>query len=652
MSRNIRSVRRGTVVDTSFYPAGTNIDPYSSLTRPVPRTVCATTAYCPMPYDTRLFMLEEMVKKMQCQINDLNCTVEDQEKQICELQEVSQDHSCKLNYLREVTCEQGKKIETLHCYYCDQEKRIDCLEQQVCKLDKTVCCQGQAIECLEKSDCEQNASIEQLQCQVCQHEKKINCLQEEMCEVNKKLEYLRCTDCKQNERIDELDCQVCELNKRTDHLKCSDCNQNVKIGELDCQVCEQNKAIDCLNGRVDRLECCEKKNICEINNCCPPTIMPDASTSMKPPLVFDGYSVIQKSIYSSCGSKCYWFLVPATACGRVVYRFSYNNSLCKYVYEPVNCSDYSVIYPPSPGDAVNVTFIYDNLSGDCYSLVQYVYNGRLATPLTIPGYNYGPINLACNLTTFGFTPCQPMYANGFNLDNCCFDTPCNTQCAPCNTPCNVPVTYVFSFAPLFDTVGSASNEYAVLSNLLDSTDYNYPISVSSLTACNIAGDVVPLASGIGIALPLDTCTYRVTYTGELRVNTGSNSLSVPYIDYLAGSGSSTNSPARVRLQVRYVDQNGVFIENSGSEISFNWSAMCTNGSTSTPPANFLVRTNTATGQNYYLSCLNNQEVAAIISYPPSALSPTGVPYGRRILTFASDPAFSISSITLKISKIV
>lgn len=595
MSRNIRRVVRREISPT-YYPSANGTDIYNPMTRQVPTSVCATGGgtYCPVPYDTRLYMIEETIRKLQCQVDELTCTVNDQEKQICELKEISNDHSCKLDYLRDVTCEQGNKIETLHCYYCEQEKKIECIDQEICRLDKTVCCHTQQIECLEKANC--------------------------------------------------------EINEKLDYLKCSDCNQNKKIDELDCVACEQQKSIDCLTARVECLEC-GKKNACNLGNSCQQANLPIFESNMRPPVVFDGYTVTQKTVYSPCGNVCYWFLIPETSVNRVTYRFSYNRSICKYVYEPVNCNDYSIVYPPNANDPVNVTFIYDNLQGDCYFLIQYLYHGRLAYPLNIIGYKYGPIPISACITSFGFIPCQPMYANGFNMP-CCDQSQspcCNQSQLPCEfNTCNTIKSYIFNFTPLSQAVDDITYQYAVLESEFGSTNYNYPSSITSLTGCDISNDVTQFLNGVGLSLPYDNCTYRVAFTAELRINSSND-----YINLLAGSGIIPNQAAVVRLQTRYVDSSGTFIEDSGSEISFNWTVMCTNGSSNTPPANFKINTDPAypgAAGTYYMSCLTNQEVIANISYPPSTLGPDGRPYGRRVITFATDPAFSINSVTVKVSR--
>lgn len=590
MSRNIRRITRE--IDTSFSPSMDNINPYNTITRSVPKSVCITP-YSVMPYDTRLCIIEELLKKIQCQINEIDEKICDQAKDICKLKEVAVDHSCKIDYLKTVTCEHEEKLNVLYC--------------KVCELDKTSCEHTQKIECLETNDCKQDTEIKELKYKSCEHEGKLELLKEAVCEINKKLDILKCIDCEQNKKIEDIECQ---LDKSCNTKKCS-----------------------------------------------------DTTTNVNPPVVFEGYTVIEKN--TSCG--CFWFLIPNLGCSNVVYRFSYKKELCSYVYEPVNCTDYSTVYSPSPS---HPTFVYTKLNS-CYVLYQYGFSGQISYPLTILGYKYGQFVMPNGSITYGFTPTQQMYS-GLNLDNCnVTNIPCDpynstnnlaiNQCNPNYCPTPLPIynpsctpqiqcnkTYQFNFTPIYENVDNTNYKYAVNINSYDPNVFNYPATITlNGGSGSFAYNVIPLENnlGVGISLPFDASNYRISFTAQLRINTSNN-----YIDYLTGSGSSDAVTPLVILQTYFKTANSTITEQNNNQILFDWDTICTDGSSSTPPDNFVITEDSVVplqNSEHYKSCIN-QEVIADVDYPQGTLNECGIPYGQRIITFATTSGFSIVSVTAKI----
>ena len=213
-----------------------------------------------------------------------------------------------------------------------------------------------------------------------------------------------------------------------------------------------------------------------------------------------------------------------------------------------------------------------------------------------------------------------------------------------------------------NTINSTGNGSAFITK--------YPIAVYSMDPRDdISADIIPLGTGLGVALPLDTHVYQLSFSAELRVNTynpGAPLLPTPdgFIDYLQEmvvpsipqslNPPAPQAPAVIQLQANFITNHGIVVDTSPSTtLGFSWVNMCTSGA-GTPPANFTVKQNhNHPGQpgTYYVSCETHQNPAINLTYPPSALDHRGKPLGRRVITFACTQGFSFETATVRVRRL-
>jgi hypothetical protein len=254
---------------------------------------------------------------------------------------------------------------------------------------------------------------------------RVTCLEEEVSDINVTLSE-----------------QTCELNSHECRIRQLECD----IRKLECQeVC--NPCLPFYNE-------CEPCNPCErpcsppcdpcppvCNPCCPPPCPPPCPPVPKrPPIIFDGYCASYRLVYCNGIPAAYWFIAPECGSFAAVYRFSWSPSAERYVYEPVDPNNYSIVYPPSSCDSLHITYLYENIPGYGLGLRPYLYTAQLPTPHTIIGYQYIPITFVNpSSTQWCFVPdnCTPQIC--YPAPTC---TPCPPPCEPCE-PCEPQITVYF-----------------------------------------------------------------------------------------------------------------------------------------------------------------------------------------------------------------
>ena len=268
--------------------------------------------------------------------------------------------------------------------------------------------------------------------------------------------------------------------------------------------------------------------------------------SMRPPIVFDGYSIVFKQVNVNGVPAAFWFLLPESSTNPDVYRFTWISSSNTYIYEPVNPLNYSQVYPPSVSNALHITYIYQDIPTRGFGLRPYLYLGIATNPHTIIGYEYVPLvfgTIPNTTTEYCYVPLLP-----------------NTNVS---APYNRNIT--LNYNPVFGTT-LTTNKYAANSTSIGNIT-KLPFGIISNDVTDITPEIVTVgASGVGFLLPFDDRPYTVSFGAEVRVNTnvvpdnppnGANT----YIDLITGL------PAVARLTLWRVTPTGpVQLTVPGSDV--------------------------------------------------------------------------------------
>jgi hypothetical protein len=607
------------------------------------------------------------------------------------------------------------------------------------------------------------------------------------------------------DRVQDLDSEVNELNKTVSNIKETVNQQENRISALEsggvglhnynnarylAQVAEARMREQREEIRLEREDGHESDD---------ESLYREEESPMvrKPPIIFDGYSIWFRKILINGVPSAFWFLVPDTAMNSQVYRFSFNISAGKYVYEPVVPVDFAQIYPATPRDSANITYIYDHIPDHGFSLIPYLHLGKAPVPFNILGYRYTKIHLASG-EAYCYVPgsscMESEYHDGCNDysylsdsdSDCCHkkhrkshkkkhkklrQKKCYSDSSSSDSDCDERYgrrhhrsrsrsrsssrhsdhyrsrsrsrssrrssrsssrhssphsvvessqspetdseshhsdhshhshrsdhsrrsdrsdhsdhhgiydrTFIFGFAPVITNVSTTSTPdnyyYTVDPTVIDPSGVNYiskyPITViSAHSDDDSTADAIPLNPGVGIVLPLDTATYKISFTAELRINSNSSVLgtgvyaSTPDgpIDYLQSGVKNINaninlssSPAVIKVEVRYMTPAGVIIDtNNANTLDFTLDNMCVNTEPVPPLINLTTRTNPivigAAEGTYYVTCTPEHNVPFDIFYPSAALDSEGRPYGRRVVTVVATEGFSFHNATVHIMKV-
>jgi hypothetical protein len=339
-------------------------------------------------------------------------------------------------------------------------------------------------------------------------------------------------------------------------------------------------------------------------------------------------------------AAAFWYLIPESSTNTDVYRFSYKTSSNRYLYEPVNPLDYSIVYPASATDGLHITYIYEFIPDYGYGLRPYLYVAQDTIPHTILGYEYVLVTFTSTVTT--------------------------------NEWCYIPVSQISPVVPSTPYTRNIDFTYAKTSvvyssvtyyNVVDPTvidpnaDINkFPIGiVSNVSGVDITPDIVPVGPSVGFMLPFDSHVYQVSFTATLKINTEAIPVVAPQpsINYLSGSGYVSAQPAVAQLYTTQMTATGPEVNiNPTASLQFTWANMCVDPLIALPsPANFKTYQETGiTGQpgTYYKACPSN--IYTVYNIVP-VLDTNGLPYGRRVVTIGVTTGFSFSSANMIITRV-
>lgn len=372
---------------------------------------------------------------------------------------------------------------------------------------------------------------------------------------------------------------------------------------------------------------------------CPPPC-PPCPPSKRPPIIFDGYSISYRQVYINGTLTAFWFLIPETTANTEVYRFSLKTTSNKYVYEPVDPMNFSMVYPPSATDGTHITYIYDNIPGYGWGLRPYLYLLEASDPHTIIGYQYIEITYTSPPSVeWDYVPLPPP-----NTSMSIF------------TPYTRSLTFTFTRTQAINTGITYYN--TVDPSAINPTVYvdKYPINITSPDPnVFIPPDIAPIGPGVAFILPFDTYTYQVSFSANLKINTETIPVTPPQssINYLQGSGYINAQPAIAQLVVYQLTSTGVAIDkNPSASLVFNWSNIAIDPTLPGPPPNNfkIFQEPDVTGQpgTYYQAAPSN--VNPVYNIVP-ILDTNGKPMARRLITIAVTQGFSFSDATLTLVRL-
>jgi hypothetical protein len=392
-------------------------------------------------------------------------------------------------------------------------------------------------------------------------------------------------------------------------------NHEVRITNLEKTVCGSCGYNPC---------CCKKQNNSCTNNC-------DLSPGRRPPIIFDGYIACAKVVVIGGVNMCFWFLIPENTAHVNVYRFSWNSTSNKYIYEPVHPDDYSVVYPPSLTDNLHITYYYDNISDYGWGLRPYIYLSQSSAPHTILGYQYIPIIIVPTVTEWCYVP---------------LNSPLDP---PIFTPYNRKISFQYAKTSLL--IGPTTYYNVVNSTIIDPNTNvtKYPISITDLeVGSTVTQNIVPIITGVAFELPFDSFTYQVSFIPEVKIST--ELATTNSINYLSGSGLLGSQPAVAQLEVHQLDNNGVVIDrNLSARTLVTWANISIDPLLPAVPPNNFRKYQDATipgapGEYYKTLITTSSPIYNILPI----LDSNNKPYGRRLVTFAVTAGFSVSSVTATI----
>lgn len=269
-------------------------------------------------------------------------------------------------------------------------------------------------------------------------------------------------------------------------------------------------------------------------------------------------------------------LLSTNSCA-LTYRYYYNDSLCNYVYEPVDRSNFEFSIAKLDSDTY-ITYMYIFLENYGYCLVPIGYFGYSKNILTIKNYEYCLIILNC----------KEVWIYKYKLTNL---PPCNSitiyQIALPSIPSSVSQSSPGS------NIGITSFQRLNLNNerIMDIYDYNIfsdqtsiifsyePVSINNIIKdYNLVNskyidqfsDVIKMpisidsdnktdiGNGYAYIISDNSSRYQISFSCDLRINT-TNKLfypnNYPSIQYLKGSGNVDAEPAIAQLVVYEIDEN-------------------------------------------------------------------------------------------------
>jgi len=371
---------------------------------------------------------------------------------------------------------------------------------------------------------------------------------------------------------------------------------------------------------------------------CGPT--PFCPPGRRPPIIFDGYSISFRQTVCNGTPAAFWYLIPETSSNCEVYRFSLKTTSGRYVYEPVDPTNFAIVIPASATDGNHITYIYENIPGFGWGLRPYLYLLQAANPHTILGYQYIQIN---------------------------FINPPSTEW--CYVPLPSPSTLESIFIPYFRSLHFHYARTQAISggitfyNTVDPTAIDpatsvdkYPIRITSPDPdVRVRPDTIPIGPGVAFLLPFDTHTYQVSFTATAKFNTEMIPVVPPQpsINYLAGSPYIGAQPAIAQLVVFQVDSSGSVVDmNPSASLQFTWANVCIDPTLpGVPPNNFKVfQEPDVSGQPgaYYKICPSNINI--VYNVIP-ILDHNGHPFGRRLISVAVTQGFSFGHASVTITRL-
>jgi hypothetical protein len=184
-----------------------------------------------------------------------------------------------------------------------------------------------------------------------------------------------------------------------------------------------------------------------------------------------------------------------------------------------------------------------------------------------------------------------------------------------------------------------------------------PSSLSANTSgFNILPFTVPLNGGVGFVLPYDKDTYQISFSTELRINTGQDTNPYYFIDYLTGSVTSppnTKYDAVLELVVYKVDNTGSIINTSSlSTYTLTWDDIRQIAAIPTIPPTNKSQFQTYSDGTYSYYRNNPMTILPVFQIDGSPLNGDGEPYGRRVVTVRCTSGYSFHNSVMNISKVI
>jgi hypothetical protein len=335
---------------------------------------------------------------------------------------------------------------------------------------------------------------------------------------------------------------------------------------------------------------------------------------IRPPIVPNDYHLSYLQTLINGIPANYWYLIPDMSKNGEIYRFSWKNAPNKYIYEPVDPKDYSIVFPPSSTDGTHVTYVYENIPDYGWGLRPYLYGDKVSVPHTIFGYVYTQINLSNPLS------------RGW---------------------CYAPVSYFRNIIFKYPRLSNGQRYHTVDKNLIDQYDHvtKFPVSaISSDPNMVIKSDIIPFGTGVAFMLPYDNFSYKVVFTAELRISTDDESMSL-----LSGSDIVGAQPAVAQLVVCQMTESGAIdIRKSDQAIHLTRADLIKEA----PPHETMNRVflqNDIEGEpGKHYKTGNDVSSGECIIDP--IIDEGHHPFGRRIITVVVTRGFSFSHVKINIVK--
>lgn len=314
-------------------------------------------------------------------------------------------------------------------------------------------------------------------------------------------------------------------------------------------------------------------------------------------MIFETYCVVNQLLTINDKINIIPVLLSSNTC-YLAYRYYYNDSVCNYVYEPVDRSNFEFSIAKIDSDFY-ITYMYTFLATYGYCLVPIGYSGPSKNILKIKNYEYCPITLNCK-EVWIYKYC------------CTNNLPCNSLTICQLSLPNIPPT--ISPSQPGNTIGITSFQRLSLDNEAKINIYDYdlfseenkltftyePVSINNtikdynlVNSKNIdqfsditkmpmsinSDNTTNIGNGYAYIIPDNSSRYQISFSCELRINT-TNKLfypnNYPSIQYLKGSGNVAAEPAIAQLIIYEIDDDdNVAINMIPTALQhITWADMC------------------------------------------------------------------------------